>query len=407
MYGRIMSHDEFRTKECKEIPGYEGLYYITRDGLVMRQKNLRLISSKNGYVSLRKDGNNIGYKLEEIVYTLFVDPEWDHIHKINHIDGDASNCSADNLTCKSMIPDLPGEIWKEFATKYEVSSYGRVRYVKDDVLCNLLRTNENCMFLVSLDSKCYRLDDLVATVFLGREDNQGVYHKDGNMENCCLDNLSLEFCLESEPGEIWKDVEGFEGKYKVSSFGKIYSLPRKDYRGDQLVTKGGYFLKPSEDEDGYLKVILVNTDRKWSVFLHRVVALTFVDNPCPDVYDCINHIDGNKQNNHADNLEWCTNQMNVDHAIRTGLNSKVAYNNPLAYPTIVETSDGVRHRFESIQQASYYLGVDPELLRLYVHGQKSSCKNLDPTVNVYTTTKDDFDDVVCEPMLMYMSNSCR
>lgn len=400
-FGRILSNDELQSKQLQSIRGYEDLYYVSYDGMVIRKKNHRLIGTTAGTVSLRKNKINKSFHLDEIVYSTFVNPEWDGVRKISHIDGDVNNCHADNLTCKSSIPDLPGEIWGVFMNKYEVSCFGRVKYLPTDTLCNIKTPNENSAPIVNMLDKSYRLDDIVATVFLDKDELQSVYHKDGDIHNCNLNNLSLEFCIDSEPGEVWVDVKGYEGRYKVSSFGKVYSIPRKEPRGDSYVTKGGYYLKQGEDDDGYLKVVLVDKTKTLGIFVHRLVALNFVDNPQPKEFDCINHIDGNKKNNHVDNLEWCNNQLNVDHAMISGLRDNTAYKNKNAYPTIVISPDGVKHRFESIQQASYYLDVDPELLRRYLHGETKRCKDLNTVYNVYLTSKDDFDGVVCEPPIMY------
>jgi hypothetical protein len=73
-------------------------------------------------------------------------------------------------------------------------------------------------------------------------------------------------------------------------------------------------VRPSFNKKGYLQVCLQN---KKSRTIHRIVAMAFVDNP--NNKPQVNHIDGNKQNNHASNLEWVTNEENQSHAIKMGL----------------------------------------------------------------------------------------
>lgn len=409
----IFGVDKIKTIKKIPIPGYEELYYATSEGEVWHKKKHRKLSVNDGCVSLRKDGENKGFKIKDLIYMLFIDPDWDHIHKINQIDGDSDNYSAKNLTCKSLVPDLPGEIWKPFEEKYEVSSLGRVRYVVKDILCAVHSANENSMSLVNINSKTYRIDELVAKVFLDLEDDQCVYHKDGDIHNYVLDNLSLEVVIPSEEREEWYDVPKFEGRYKVSNYGKVYSLLRKERRGSTLVTKGGYFLSTPDDEDGYPRLTLVkqlDSDDSSKVYrydrpLHRFIAETFIPNP--HNYTCVNHIDGNKHNNRIDNLEWCTNMQNMQHSIDIGLRSNTVYNNPNALPTIVVDLHGVKHRFESIQQASYYLNVDSESLRLYLHGQRRCCTNLDPNYRVYITSKDDYENVVIEPHIRKQFNGAK
>ncbi len=109
-----------------------------------------------------------------------------------------------------------------------------------------------------------------------------------------------------------KDIIGFEGKYKISEDGEIWSVKRNK------------FLKPFHKNGGYVRICLyVEKDKKikgiqYSV--HRLVAQTFIPNPLN--YPQINHKDGNKTNNKVSNLEWCTPSQNQKHAYLTGLSKK-------------------------------------------------------------------------------------
>ena len=104
--------------------------------------------------------------------------------------------------------------------------------------------------------------------------------------------------------EVWKDVPGYEGLYKVSSHGRVYS---------SVTNK---IMKSSESSHGYLVVQLSNhgKSREWKV--HRLVAISFIPNPfnLPQV----NHKDLDKKNNFVENLEWCTLKFNIEHASRNG-----------------------------------------------------------------------------------------
>lgn len=105
--------------------------------------------------------------------------------------------------------------------------------------------------------------------------------------------------------ETWKSVKGFETRYLVSTDGKVYS------------TKTKKFLKPLQNEKDYLHVELWLNYKRKTAKIHRLVAETFLENPCG--LKEINHKDGNKQNNHVSNLEWCTRSENMKHAYKTGL----------------------------------------------------------------------------------------
>ena len=80
---------------------------------------------------------------------------------------------------------------------------------------------------------------------------------------------------------------------------------------------GGVVLKMGTVSRGYSNVcIVVNGKRKYCL-VHRLVAMTFIPNPLNKKQ--VNHIDGNKKNNNVTNLEWCTNQENMQHASKMGL----------------------------------------------------------------------------------------
>lgn len=83
----------------------------------------------------------------------------------------------------------------------------------------------------------------------------------------------------------------------------------------RVVKRNGnsYFAKPRKHTNGYLRYQLERKD----FYIHRLVATHFCENP--NNYNEVNHIDGNKENNSADNLEWCNRSMNNKHAFQAGL----------------------------------------------------------------------------------------
>jgi hypothetical protein len=114
--------------------------------------------------------------------------------------------------------------------------------------------------------------------------------------------------------EVWKPINGYEGCYEVSTFGRVKSLDRYD---SMKRFKIGRILKPRKNQGGYLNVQISNGVVIKNTAIHRIVALTFILNP--NNYPEVNHKDGNKQNNHISNLEWCTRSQNEKHAYRSGL----------------------------------------------------------------------------------------
>ena len=108
--------------------------------------------------------------------------------------------------------------------------------------------------------------------------------------------------------EIYKDIVGYEGKYQVTSWGRVYNVETEK------------FINPEEHCKGYLRVDLFDRfGKRKHMKVHRLVAKAFIPNP--DNKPQVNHKDGNNQNNSVTNLEWTTNRENAEHAnlMRTGI----------------------------------------------------------------------------------------
>ena len=108
--------------------------------------------------------------------------------------------------------------------------------------------------------------------------------------------------------EVWRDVKGYEGLYQVSDQGRAKSLERKDRFGRTVKER---ILKPAVTQDGYLKVTLWAGGKPKTLRVHRLVCEAFYDNP--DNKSDVNHINEDKTDNRACNLEWCTRRENNNH----------------------------------------------------------------------------------------------
>jgi hypothetical protein len=123
--------------------------------------------------------------------------------------------------------------------------------------------------------------------------------------------------------EIWKPIEGYQGKYMVSNLGRVKSTARDVSNHVAIVHKPERILSCKKDAKGYMRVFLDDNKKTKFVPIHRLVALAFIPNEFNKPQ--VNHIDGVKTNNNVNNLEWCTNQENQIHAIKMGLNDHSKY----------------------------------------------------------------------------------
>ena len=105
--------------------------------------------------------------------------------------------------------------------------------------------------------------------------------------------------------EIWKDIVGYEGKYEISNKGNVKTLSYKRTGKERLLSE--------RITAGYNRVALYNDGEISNKLVHRLVAEHFIPNP--NNYKEVNHIDGNKLNNHFENLEWVSAKQNSTHAV--------------------------------------------------------------------------------------------
>lgn len=122
--------------------------------------------------------------------------------------------------------------------------------------------------------------------------------------------------------EEWRPVKDWEDVYEVSNHGNVRGVPRsftRIRRGKKEITVVGYRIKKiSTNHDGYaITGLTIGSGRALSKLVHRLVATAFIG-PVPEGME-VNHRDGNKLNNHIENIEYVTHLENMRHADRTGL----------------------------------------------------------------------------------------
>lgn len=173
---------------------------------------------------------------------------------------------------------------------------------------------------------------------------------------------------------MWKEINGFEGYFEVSTDGKVRSVDRSisyiDSKGN-LVSK---FIRGAEkkltaskgrDSNGYLVVNLTKEGKRNIKFVHSLVANTFIQNP--NNLPTVNHKDGNKHNNNVSNLEWATYSQNNFHALNKGLRNPRG--NPIAQ---YDMSGRLVNTYKSTCEASRVTGITRSSISHCVNGRCNS-----------------------------------
>lgn len=163
--------------------------------------------------------------------------------------------------------------------------------------------------------------------------------------------------------EIWKDIPGYEGLYQISNLGKVYSKKRNK------------LLVIVKNDKGYCYVQLYKNGKSNLFRLHRIVAKTFIPNPknLPEV----NHLDGNKENNCVNNLEWCTHIDNMRHGFKNNLIPIKKPNEPASVCKKVyqyDLNNNLLNIFKSVRDASRLTGINFQNISRYCLKQRK-CKN--------------------------------
>jgi hypothetical protein len=167
---------------------------------------------------------------------------------------------------------------------------------------------------------------------------------------------------------MWKEIPGYNGFYEINEIGEVRScFPGKPVK----------MLKPIPKSYGYLKVNLQADGRIVQASIHRLVADVFVPNP--DHKPQVNHKDGNKHNNHFENLEWVTASENIKHSflvlgkqsVNKGRTGKLHY---ASKPICQYSLDGnFVKRWDCISDAAREMGCNPCQILNNVKGRNKTC----------------------------------
>lgn len=158
--------------------------------------------------------------------------------------------------------------------------------------------------------------------------------------------------------EIWNDVVGYEGKYKISSFGRIQSkVKSKDWK-----------LMKTFFKDGYCKISLYKNGKSNCYFIHRLSALTFIQNHENKPY--VNHKNGIKNDNRVENLEWVTESENSIHAYKVLNKNTKSRNGKKIYQYDLEGN--FISEYSSVVEAAIKNNIKPESLHSFMSSKWNS-----------------------------------
>lgn len=150
---------------------------------------------------------------------------------------------------------------------------------------------------------------------------------------------------------IWKDVVGYEGLYKVSNIGEVKRIFTKTftYSKNNTVTINEALI-PQNYSSGYFRISLRKNNIETQYSAHRLVAEAFIPNL--DNKPFVNHINGVKDDNRLENLEWCTVSENSLHSVRVlGKNSNEKYRKPVLQLSV---EGEIIKEFKSIKEVAEF-----------------------------------------------------
>lgn len=160
--------------------------------------------------------------------------------------------------------------------------------------------------------------------------------------------------------EVWKDIVGYEGCYKVSNYGNVKSVARKRMCNGVIMPIKERNIALVDRGSGYLAACLYKDGKKKLKSVHRIVAEAFIPNP--GNRKCIDHIDGSRNNNFYLNLRWCNYKENNNNPITLERNRKASVTRGIKRGKAVfqyNMNGEFLKEWANSNQAGNFLGIAP------------------------------------------------
>ena len=337
----------------KDIEGYEGRYQVSNLGRVRSKASgrcrLRKQHSCNGYqkVGLASHQRTKTFSVHRLVAFAFCDGYVPGYH-VNHRDEDKSNNHADNLEWLSPAENIVygTRIVRAAVNIGKSLSKAVEQYDMDGVY---LRTFDS-VSVAAAELSLNRWN--ISSCCKGKRHSCGGYRWAFKPVKVVADKIQAVQPLQLLLGEEWRDAVGYEGRYKISNMGRVYSLTSKR------------LIKPKKHPKGYLCVTMSDGVKTSTEKVHRLVAFAFCDGYKPGLV--VNHKNERKADNRAENLEWVTIRDNL---VKGTVLERIYENNPQKIAVLQLNDDGnIINEYSSISHAAKAVGISHTAIYLCLKG---------------------------------------